>query len=273
MATVSVSKKSTTSPEESITYLREKKPRPYNPWWIVTSILVVTTISIALYVLPDWLFLAYWTRDLVVGILQFMGYPAHYTGAADGFATFPWSPQWGAFGEAFPNTPGVSIDGSEYPAYWIVKACTGFQAGAILIALIIVTPLKSKSLPADVDPALVSSYRRFQANHQTLYNMGKKFTVIGIFWFVLFVTNTIRIAFHLWLVSGFELFGFTFGPYPFAIAHDELAKPIGFFGTLLFAWVIEKSGVPIIDTFADWLDAFFYGVKGSLSWVKNILRI
>ena len=268
MATVSASQKSTTNPEESLTYLREKKPRPYNPWWIITSMLVATTISIALYVLPDWLFLAHWTRDLVVGILQFSGYPAHYTPEL-----FPMTPQWETFGEAFPNTPGVSIDGTQYPAYWIVKACTGFQAGAILIALIIVTPIKSKSLPADVDPRSVSSYRRFQANHQTLYNIGKKISVIGIFWFVLFVANTIRIAFHLWLVAGANIFGLQIGPYPFEFAHDELSKPIGFFGTLLFAWVIEKSGVPIIDTFADWLDAFFYGVKGSYSWIKNILKI
>ena len=157
------------------------------------------------------------------------------------------------FGEAFPSTPGVSIDGTQYPAYWIVKACTGFQAGAILIALIIVTPSKNRALPAHIDPQTISKFRRFQANHTLVYNFVHKLSVIGIFWFVLFVANTIRIAFHLWLVS----LGYTF-----EFAHDDLSKPIGFVGTLIFAWVIEKSGVPIIDTFADWLDATYYGLKG-----------
>jgi hypothetical protein len=251
--------------EEKITYLREKKPRPYNPWWILTSLLMATVISIALYVLPSWLFLAEWTRDLVVLILQGLGYPAHNTGAADGFPNGfgdIWSPSWGIFGEAFPETPGVSIDGTQYPAYWIVKACTGFQAGAILIALIIVTPSKNRALPANVDPLSLSRLKRFQTNHTLMYNLAHKATVIGIFWFFLFVINTIRIAFHLWLVAGFNLFGMQFGPYPFEFAHDELSKPIGFVGTLIFAWIIEKSGIPIIDTFADWLDAAFYGMKG-----------
>ena len=37
-------------------------------------------------------------------------------------------------------------------------------------------------------------------------------------------------------------------------AHDVSSKVIGFFGTILFALIIEKMGVPIIDQFADWLD-------------------
>ena len=79
-----------------------------------------------------------------------------------------------------------------------------------------------------------------------------KGVVIVIFWFVLFVINSLRISFHLFLVAQ---------GLPFSFAHDDLSKPIGFVGTLIFAWIIEKSGVPIIDTFADWLDAFYLGAK------------
>jgi hypothetical protein len=41
-------------------------------------------------------------------------------------------------------------------------------------------------------------------------------------------------------------------------AHDVSSKIIGFFGTIFFALVIEKMGVPIIDQFADWLDYFWW---------------
>ncbi|MFW9928807.1 MAG: heimdallarchaeosortase [Candidatus Thorarchaeota archaeon] len=260
MATISTPGQITSGPDDSptLTYLKEKKPIPYNPWWIVTSILVATVISIFLYVVPTWQFLEVWTRDVVLVILHTIGVNAHATGCADGFCTFPWTPSWSTFGEAFPNTPGVSIPNTEYPAYWIVKACTGFQAGAILIALIIVTPLKNKSLPPEIDPITLSRRDLFRANHQKIYNFLHKLAVIGLFWAVLFVANSIRIAFHLWLVS----LGYTF-----EFAHDDLSKPIGFFGTLLFAWIIEKSGVPIIDTFADWLDAIYLGLKAVISKV------
>ena len=245
--------------EPKVPYLREKKPFPYNPWWIITSFLVVVVISLTLYVVPNWVFLETWTRDLVVIILNNMGIPAHATGCADGFCQFPYTPSWSVFGEASPNTPGGSIVNTQYPAYWIVKACTGFQAGSILIALIIITPTKSKTLPANVDPATVSAFRRFQSEHTFIYTTIHKALVIMIFWFVLFITNALRIVFHLWLVAAFQI--------PFAIAHDDLSKVIGFFGTLFFAWVIEKSGIAIIDTFADWMDAAYLAIKAVVTKV------
>ena len=56
----------------------------------------------------------------------------------------------------------------------------------------------------------------------------------------------LRIWFYLYLVRVLQL--------PFSFANDNLAKPIGFVGTLLFGWVIEKSGIPIIDTISDKID-------------------
>lgn len=245
--------------EPKVPLLREKKPFPYNPWWIITSFLAVVVISITLYVVPNWVFLETWTRDVVVMVLNAMGYPAHATGCTDGYCQFPYTPSWSVFGEAYPNTPGVSITNTQFPAYWIVKACTGFQAGAILIALIIVTPTKNKVLPTHIDPATVSAFRRFQSDHTFIYTIIHKSAVILVFWFVLFITNALRIVFHLWLVAAWNI--------PFSIAHDDLSKPIGFFGTLFFAFIIEKSGVPIIDTFADWMDAAYLAIKALVTKV------
>ena len=256
MATVSAPSASTHGTDTTdFTYLREKKPKPYNPWWIASSILATIVISVAIYVIPSWHFLEVWTRDIVVAVLQLLGFDAYPTPQP-----FPWTPEWGAFGEASPNTPGVSIANvlDRYNAFWIVKACTGLQAGAILIALIIVTPLPSLSLKPNEDPQKVSALRRFKAEHQFLAKTIHKSLVIFLFATVLFITNALRIAFHLWLVA--------LG-YSFEFAHDDLSKPIGFFGTLFFAWVIEKSGIPIIDTFADWIDAIYLGLKGLISKV------
>ena len=38
-------------------------------------------------------------------------------------------------------------------------------------------------------------------------------------------------------------------------AHDVLGKPVGFFGTIFFAIIIEKQGVPILNTVSLWIDS------------------
>ncbi|MFQ6123011.1 MAG: heimdallarchaeosortase [Candidatus Heimdallarchaeota archaeon] len=107
--------------------------------------------------------------------------------------------------------------------YYIVKACTGMQAGAILIALIIVTPAGSKSF-------------------------RKKLLAGSVLFVILYIGNVLRIAFHMLLVSK---------GIPFSIAHDMLSKPIGFVGTILFALTIERMGVPILDQFSIFLETLW----------------
>lgn len=236
--------------QPKISVLREKSPIPFNPWWIITSFLATVALSVSIYILVDWHLYEVLTRDLVLVLLDLTGVESS---AAD-FA-FPWAPHWGQFGEAAPNTPGIVIPGTPHSAFWIVKACTGMQAGAILISLIVVTPLPSKTASSSVPLAEMSFRERLRTTHPMVYHVLHKAVVILVFFLILFVANFVRIWFHLYLVGAYGL--------PFEFAHDDLSKPIGFVGTLIFAWTIEKMGVPIIDTFADWLDATIYGAKSA----------
>lgn len=237
--------------------LKEKPPTPYNPWWMVTSFLLVVVISVFLYVVPTWYIAEVLTRDIVTFLLNLTGVQSYPTEVKN--IVFPFSAEWAQFGEASINTPGVVIPNSEYDAFWIVKACTGMQAGGILIALIFVTPLPLKGKLSDPETRIgqLNIRERLRLQHPTFYSFLHKSTVAVMFYFILFFTNAVRIWFHLYLVGAFQL--------PFSFAHDDLSKPIGFVGTLIFAWIIEKSGIPIIDTFADWLDALYYGVKGIIN--------
>jgi exosortase/archaeosortase family protein len=140
------------------------------------------------------------------------------------------------FLEATAQTPGIHIPATNGD-YWIVKACTGMQAGGLLIAIIMVTEA----------PWIA------------------KIRASIIFFLALFIGNTLRITFHLWCVS-LLVTQFQMDPNTaFYWAHDVSSKVIGFFGTILFALIIEKMGVPIIDQFADWLDWIYYRINKVIS--------
>ena len=81
------------------------------------------------------------------------------------------------------------------------------------------------------------------------------------FFLTLFIGNALRITFHLWCVSFLVTQLNMDRENAFYWAHDVSSKVIGFFGTILFALVIEKMGVPIIDQFADWLDYLWWRLK------------
>jgi exosortase/archaeosortase family protein len=135
------------------------------------------------------------------------------------------------------NTPGIHIPHTNGD-YWIVKACTGMQAGGLLIAIIMITEASWKN----------------------------KFRASIAFFIALFIGNTLRITFHLWCVS-FLVSQFQMDPETaFYWAHDVSSKIIGFFGTILFALIIEKMNVPIIDQFADWLDWIWWRIEKAYSF-------
>ncbi|MFW9916396.1 MAG: heimdallarchaeosortase [Candidatus Thorarchaeota archaeon] len=159
-------------------------------------------------------------RDSILLGLQLLGIEASKT--ADWQKTVP--------------DPAINLPNMTRVNYAIVRACTGMQAGAIIIALILVTKAPWR----------------------------KKAIALPVFATMLFIGNTLRVIFHLWLVH--QQWG-TISEFWFA--HDLLAKPIGFVGTLIFAYTIEKVGVPIIDQFADFIDITWY----RLNWAYTLLLL
>ncbi|MHA1505104.1 MAG: heimdallarchaeosortase, partial [Candidatus Heimdallarchaeota archaeon] len=142
------------------------------------------------------------------------------------------------FGE--PNYPGIFLP--PYPnIFLIVRGCTGMEAGALLMALILVTPAKWSN-------KLVASVVNFLMMH---------------------IGNTFRVAFHFWFTR-FLFLKWGDADKAFFYAHDLLSKVFGFIGIVIFTLVIERTGVKIVSTFGAWMDAAGEGFK-RISWkMKNI---
>ncbi|MFX0095100.1 MAG: heimdallarchaeosortase [Candidatus Hodarchaeota archaeon] len=180
---------------------KESTVQKYDGAEIIMSFLAAAVIAAAIYLIPEYFAFETVIRDMVLSLLIVLG--------VDAWAT----PQETI---TIPD-PAISIAGYTPPAYGVVRACTAMQAGAIILALIVVTkaPLRNK-------------------------------IAAGItFSFMIFVANILRLVFHLVLVAW---------GVPFWFAHDALSKVIGFIGTIIFALIIEKQGVPMVETFADWME-------------------
>ncbi|NHJ00593.1 MAG: exosortase/archaeosortase family protein [Candidatus Heimdallarchaeota archaeon] len=211
-----------------------KKPsskRFHNDKLMLSTLAIATIITFLLYTVPDWVFYEIPTRDIISILLDFFGVFHTLIPTVDPNSIIPETLRGGSFPflEATIQTPGIHIP-STNGDYWIVKACTGMQAGSLLIAIIMVTEATWKA----------------------------KIKASMVFFFSLFIGNALRITFHLLcvyiLVNTFEMDPET----AFYWAHDVSSKVIGFFGTILFAIIIERMGVPIIDQFADWLDYMWW---------------
>ncbi|MHA2223706.1 MAG: heimdallarchaeosortase [Candidatus Hodarchaeales archaeon] len=198
---------------------------------MLISLGIAVLAAFLLYSLPDWVFLEIPARDIISGILNILGIQNTLIPNIDPSTVIPEALRGGPFPflEATVDTPGIHIP-STNGDYWIVKACTGMQAGGLLLAIIMVT-----------EAPWISKVRASL-----------------VFFIALFIGNTLRITFHLWCVS-FLVTQFHMNSLEaFYWAHDVSSKVIGFFGTILFAFIIEKMGVPIIDQFADWLDYLWW---------------
>ncbi len=217
--------------------------RYHNDKLMISTLLIATVITFLIYTVPDWVFLEIPTRNIIHELLTFMGIEnlpipmidptlPHLASPIPDFlrgGDFP-------FLEATSQTPGIHIP-STNGDYWIVKACTGMQAGGLLLAIIMITEATWKA--------------KLQAGF--------------VFFIALFIGNTLRITFHLWCVS-FLVSQFNMNSEDaFYWAHDVSSKVIGFFGTILFALIIERMGVPIIDQFADWLDWIWWRLEKGFS--------
>jgi exosortase/archaeosortase family protein len=222
--------------------------RFHNDKLMIITLLIASVITFLIYTLPDWVFLEIPTRDTIHLLLNFLGIENYLIPSTDPSTIIPESLRGGSFPflEATINTPGIRIpyaDPLPDGDYWIVKACTGMQAGGLLIAIIMVT-----------EAPWIAKIRASIA-----------------FLIALFIGNALRITFHLWCVY-ILITQFHMDPQEaFYWAHDVSSKVIGFFGTIFFAFVIERIGpVPIIDQFADWLDWIWWRLNTVKARIFNI---
>ncbi len=197
------------------------------------SFTFVVLLTVLLYLVPDYYFLEKITNNTVFEILQIYQFDVVF----DGFYSDK-DPE-GTFIVAIVNiltgldghnalTPVIkSITASR--RFAVVRACTGMQAGALLMALIIVTP-------AD------------------FWNKVKATTYALI---ALIIGNFLRIALVIGMTVTLQVTYGTGHEPAWMWAHEVLGKPIGFFGTIFFALIIEKQGVPILNTVSIWIDSLF----------------
>jgi len=206
----------------------------HNDKLMLMTLIITSIVTFLIYAVPDWLFYEIPTRDIISLLLNFFSIE-HSSLPNSQFPVIPKNLMGGPFPflEAVPETPGVHVP-EAFTIFYIVKACTGMQAGALLLAIILVTEASKI----------------------------QKLRVSIVIFLVLFFTNALRITFHIllvhFLVTQYQIDSNT----AFYWGHDVLSKVIGFFGTILFALIIEKMGIPIIDQFADWLDWIWWrGIK------------
>ncbi len=207
---------------------------PYSDLYMIGTFLIASTLALLIYVVTDYVWLEVPTKDAIRFLLTMVGIENYDApGVIEDFLRGE-----GIFYEAVDETPGIYLPDTN-TKYWIVKACTGMQAGALMLSLIAISNAKWK----------------------------RKLIASVVFFVALFVGNVLRITFHL-VVTYILHVNFGLPPMEaFYWGHDIPTKIIGFFGTLFFAWLINQMGVPIIDTFADYVD---YAIWRATTLYKKI---
>ncbi|MHA1550837.1 MAG: heimdallarchaeosortase [Candidatus Heimdallarchaeaceae archaeon] len=207
-------------------------PTGKNKWIYATiSFIVVVILTILLYFVPDYFFLEKLTNDTVFQILELYQYEITFDGywsESDSSSSFVALfirilTGLGTHNDLTPVIRSVTAQ----RRFAVVRACTGMQAGALLIGLIVVTP-------ADF-------WKKVKATF---------FTIVA-----LIIGNFLRIALVIGMTVTLQM---TYGASNDAAwywAHDVLGKPVGFLGTIFFALIIENQGVPILNTVSLWIDS------------------
>ena len=211
----------------------EESPSPkrfHNDKLMITSVLFASIITFLIYTVPDWVFLEVPIRDLVHVLLSVIGI-VNEPIPRQGQFIVPMNLRGGPFPflEATEQTPGIYIPLTN-GAYYIVKACTAMQAGALFIGIILVT--------------------------ETSRNTKMKASILTFMF--LFFMNVLRLTFHFWSVTILFRYFNMDAETAFYWGHDVSTKIIGFIGAIILAFFNEKLGVPVIDQFADWLDYFWW---------------
>lgn len=195
------------------------------------SFIIVVALTILLYLVPDYYFLERITNNTVFEILKIYQYDVVFDGyyserdLDETFIVTIVNILTGLDGHNALTPVIKSITATR--RFAVVRACTGMQAGALLMALIIVTP-------ADF-------WKKIKATTYALIAL-----VIG---------NLLRIALIIGMTVTLQVTYGTGHDPAWMWAHDVLGKPIGFFGTIFFALIIEKQGVPILNTVSIWIDS------------------
>jgi len=114
--------------------------RFHNDKLMIITLLVAALLTFLIYAVPDWVFIEIPTRNIISEFLSFLGIENFHIPNLDPNSVIPEFLRGGEFPfiEATTQTPGIYIP-STNGDYWIVKACTGMQAGGLLIAIIMVT--------------------------------------------------------------------------------------------------------------------------------------
>jgi exosortase/archaeosortase family protein len=202
--------------------------------YALISFTIVVILTVLLYLVPDYYFLEKITNDTVFEVLKVYQFDVVF----DGF--YSERDTDGTFIVTIVNiltgldghnalTPVIKSTTASGRRFAVVRACTGMQAGALLMALIIVTPA----------------------------DFGKKVKATAYSLIALIVGNFLRIALVIGMTVTLQVTYGTGHDQAWMWAHDVIGKPIGFFGTIFFAIIIEKQGVPILNTVSIWIDSLF----------------
>lgn len=203
--------------------------------YAIISFVTVVVLTIIFYFVPDYFFLEKITSDTVFEALKLYQYAVikepvslyywEYADAGNGFFDNFIFFVTGLDGHE-GMTP-VIRSANYFRRFAVVRACTGMQAGALLMALIIVTPA----------------------------DFRKKIKATAYSTIALVLGNFLRIALTIGMtLTLMDSYGVGYDQ-AWMWSHDVLGKPIGFFGTIFFALIIEKQGVPILNTVSLWIDS------------------
>lgn len=198
--------------------------------FVIQSSLITLGAIVILYLIPPYYGLEVLTTKISYFFLHLFGFNPRYFLYEDNMAKIFVIERYFyfLFDSERATYPAISIfnSGGVPNHYLIIRACTGLQAGVLLLGLIWGTPAK-------VDERIRASY------------------VVLI---ALFVGNTLRIASMIAITT---ILNNDFGmPYESSwhYAHDIMGRPLGFFGTIGFTILIEGRNVRILDTISVWMD-------------------
>ncbi len=204
--------------------------------FVFKSLLITVVTTVVLYYFPSYYGLEALTTETSYFMLDLFNFHPRffiYEDNINNLGTFElflynlYDPSRGTY-------PAISIDANltRRSNYLIVRACTGMQAGALLVGLIWSTPAKT--------------HDRIRASYVVLI--------------ALFIGNTARIAAMIAMTTIF-IVDFHLGyEKAWHLSHDVMGRPLGFFGTIGFTMLIEKRNVKVLDTIQVWID-FMTGTK------------
>ncbi len=191
---------------------------------------------VVLYVIPNLYWLEVLTTNTSLFFLETFNFRPRYFVYEDSLDALPaFDLLMYTAGDSIRATyPSISIETGAVPNhYLIVKACTGMQAGALLLGLIWSTPSKT----------------------------GDQIRASYLILIALFLGNTLRIASMIAITTILTVdFNLPYDP-SWDYAHNIMGRPLGFFGTIGFVAIIEKSGVKLLDTITVWIDSLMYNIN------------